>query len=363
MRRPLSEFAGPNACFADVSSHHAALLSRVSMFVSDSTVKLASFRSAVRQFRNHESGAKDMIDTVFHVLDLDADATMGVVREIAGLFDGDGEKEKQGAVLEALNGFRVEVCTHSVSVLPADVVQQREKFPALNIPTGHGSDWAGITSGKILNAKRVTQTGRGGSSRQVWDRVEAAAASHPANRPSHTAPSVGLNGRHVPGSGVPSSTSAFPSLGANAAGPARSTTPHSTAWSSGGAGSNSKTAPALTGPIIRSVNYPVPVPAKTKTPSQTAFPSLPTNNGKMTAADRQALFNKPNVREESIKRITGQAAAAPPPVSSWGSVANGVEAMRVVDGESEPEMADDRPTGKKKGKGKQLLFTVSARPG
>jgi hypothetical protein len=80
----------------------------------------------------------------------------------------------------------------------------------------------------------------------------------------------------------------------------------------------------------------------------------------MTAAERQALFNKPNAREESIKRITGQAVTAPPPVSGWGSVANGVETMRVAD--AAPEVEDDRPAGKKKGKGKQLLFTVSGRP-
>lgn len=79
------------------------------MLVNDSNVKLQSFRSAVRQFRNNESGAKDMLDTVFNVLDRDVDPTTGVLREIAGLFDGDSEKDKQRSVLEALNGFRVEV--------------------------------------------------------------------------------------------------------------------------------------------------------------------------------------------------------------------------------------------------------------
>jgi intracellular sulfur oxidation DsrE/DsrF family protein len=79
------------------------------MLVGDSSVKLLSFRSAFRQFQNHESRAKDMIDTVYNVLDRDTDATMGVVREVAGLFHGEGEKEKQASVLEALNGFRVEV--------------------------------------------------------------------------------------------------------------------------------------------------------------------------------------------------------------------------------------------------------------
>ena len=90
-------------------SRHAALLSRVSILASGSTVKLSSFRSAVRQFRNNESGAKDMIDTVYNVLDRDAEATMGVIREIADLFDDETDKEKQVAVLEAMNAFRIEV--------------------------------------------------------------------------------------------------------------------------------------------------------------------------------------------------------------------------------------------------------------
>ena len=81
----------------------------MTLLVNDSNVKLQSFRSAVRQYRNNESGAKDMIDTIFHVLDRDVDATSGVVRELAGLFEGDGEGGKQRSVLESLNGFRVEV--------------------------------------------------------------------------------------------------------------------------------------------------------------------------------------------------------------------------------------------------------------
>ena len=50
-----------------------------------------------------------MVDTIYNVLDQDVDATTGVVREIASLFESEGDKDKRGAVLEALNGFRIEV--------------------------------------------------------------------------------------------------------------------------------------------------------------------------------------------------------------------------------------------------------------
>jgi hypothetical protein len=79
------------------------------MLTGSAPNKMTSFRSAVRQFRNAESGPKDLIDTVFNVLDRDADATTGVVREVASLVDNDGEREKQQALLAAVNSFRIEV--------------------------------------------------------------------------------------------------------------------------------------------------------------------------------------------------------------------------------------------------------------
>lgn len=105
-----SGFSTPRDDVDDATAtRHAALLSRVSMLVGDSPTKLASFRSAVRQFKNNESSAKDMVDTLFHVLDQDRESTSGVAREIAKLFDSEGEQDKQRAVLEAVNGFHVEV--------------------------------------------------------------------------------------------------------------------------------------------------------------------------------------------------------------------------------------------------------------
>lgn len=338
-----SGFATPREDVDDATAaRHAALLSRVSMLVGESPTKLASFRSAVRQFKNNESSAKDMVDTLFHVLDQDRESTTGVGREVANLFDSEGDKEKQQAILAALNAFRIE---------------QQEQFPALGgAPTGVGTNWAGVSSGRILSAKRATHTGRGGShSHAVWDRVEAA-----AHQPRAT---TGLNGRHVPGASGPSrlAPSNFPSL--NNAGPSRPST-HSTPWAGGGAGSSSKTPSALAGPQIRSVNFPSVGSSKKSVVNKAAFPSLPTSNAKSKAEERAALFSKPNARQESIARIRGTA-PTPPPAAVWGAgssssvndAANGVAEMSV----DEPEAEAPRQ-GKKKGKGKQLLFSVSARP-
>jgi len=88
----------------------------------------------------------------------------------------------------------------------------------------------------------------------------------------------------------------------------------------------------------------------------------------MTREERQALFSKPNAREESIRRITGAGAPPPPITNGWGGatspndVVNGVQEMN-LDGGAQDTNGSGSGGGKKKGKGKQLLFSVSARPG
>nr|XP_019011646.1 uncharacterized protein I206_03749 [Kwoniella pini CBS 10737]OCF50427.1 hypothetical protein I206_03749 [Kwoniella pini CBS 10737] len=347
-----------------VATRHAELLSRVSMLVSDSPTKLSSFRSAVRSYKNNESAAKDMVDTIFHVFDRDLDTTTGVVREISSLFSTDADGEKERNVLEALNAFRIE---------------QQEQFPSLGnvTPRGLGSNYAGITSGKILNAKKTT--GRSGGT--VWSRVEAAAASHPVNRPT---PTTGLNGRFVPGSSarVPiSSTSAFPSLSGPGPGSGSGTSSSSkanasTPWAGGsGGGTGNKTPSALAGPQIRSVNFPITSnSSKSKPLNNSAFPSLPTTSNKgLSSIEKKALFSKPTNRDESLKRITGNIT---PPTNGWGGGngnntpinldnldinENQLSTSSITDGNSS-QNGNQGGGGKKKGKSKQLLFSVSARP-
>lgn len=77
--------------------------------VSDNENKMSSFQSAVRGFKKGESTAKGMIDTIYHVLDRDAQATASIVREVGSIFEQDGDKDKAKSILEAINGFRAEV--------------------------------------------------------------------------------------------------------------------------------------------------------------------------------------------------------------------------------------------------------------
>jgi hypothetical protein len=77
--------------------------------VSDSVNKMSSFRSAIRAFKNTESTAKGMIDTIYNVLDQDHQATISVVKEIGQIFEEDGSRDKAKDILEAINGFKAQV--------------------------------------------------------------------------------------------------------------------------------------------------------------------------------------------------------------------------------------------------------------
>jgi hypothetical protein len=77
--------------------------------VSDSTNKMTSFSAAIRAFKNTESTAKGMIDTIYNVLDQDSQATVSVVKEIGQIFEEDGLRDKAKDILEAINGFRAQV--------------------------------------------------------------------------------------------------------------------------------------------------------------------------------------------------------------------------------------------------------------
>jgi hypothetical protein len=85
----------------------------------------------------------------------------------------------------------------------------------------------------------------------------------------------------------------------------------------------------------------------------------------MSKDERMALFGKPNPRDESIRRIVGTAPAPPPATNGWGGgVVGGIQGLQVDDDDVGVENggAGGGGGGKKKGKGKQLLFNISARP-
>ncbi|KAF8181214.1 hypothetical protein K438DRAFT_1679968, partial [Mycena galopus ATCC 62051] len=151
-----------------VAAQHAAFLARLASLVPNPTTALPAARAAIRSFRANESSARDLISTLWSVVDASMEAAASVVNALVDILD---EGEQREAVLAAWRGFEVE---------------QRRQFPEL-VPSapGSGSGYAGIAGSNangprvlVLNAKHAT-AGRGGrgATAQVWDRVAQAASS------------------------------------------------------------------------------------------------------------------------------------------------------------------------------------------
>lgn len=233
--------------------------------------------------------------------------------------------------------------------------KQRQGFPDL-IPQAIGSGYAGITSGRVLNAKNSTASRSSRPSGQVWERVAAAASSS----------STSLHPRQTPRP----KTEKFPALpGASSSSsapinltPAFRQPTRTTPWS---ASANAAASPRAVTP--RSVPASIPLNKQSKPPKldKSLFPELPSSS---------ASKEKPKASgNQSLKNILGNTA---PAVSAWqagsggsgsgynsgdmgtGTVGDGV----VGEGEIEEGGGGGKKGKKGKGKQKQTLFTLGTFP-
>lgn len=243
---------------------------------------------------------------------------------------------------------------HHSRCLNVGIRQHRAQFPAI-VPTGVGTEYAGVTGGRILTIKHQTR----GPSRSVWDRVEQAATS---SAPRPTPPS---QTRTKPNPGP------FPSLGTSssgAAGPSGSLPPHSsTAWSSHGAPvarppppSSSKIVLVPSEPRATTGGGGGTSSSKQRKPppirNETAFPGLPPSSNTRNVPKDTISGTQP------LKNIKGE---QPPSTSVWGG-GGGSPATAVTQSGAGVPAASNVPSearGKKKGKGKQMLFTIGSQRG
>ena len=132
-------------------SRHAALLSRVSTLVNHSESKLAVFRSVISSFRSGQNGSRDVIDTIYNILERDAKATVAIVKSVEGLLTG-VDQDKRNELVQAVTSWGI---------------AKTNEFPSLEA-LGSSPNYAGITTGRVIDVKKTTT--RASSSRQVWDR-------------------------------------------------------------------------------------------------------------------------------------------------------------------------------------------------
>jgi E3 ubiquitin-protein ligase ZNF598 len=64
-------------------------------------------KTAIRSYKASESSAKDLISTVWNILDNNVDNTATVVNNLVDLLD---DEDKKTELLSAWNGFKIEVC-------------------------------------------------------------------------------------------------------------------------------------------------------------------------------------------------------------------------------------------------------------
>ncbi|KAF8872122.1 hypothetical protein CPB85DRAFT_1445160 [Mucidula mucida] len=293
---------------------HNAFLARLQTFATNPTTAVPAVKAAIRGYRASETSAKDLISTIWNVLDRSLEHTASLINAFVDLLDEDDKKQD---VLTSWKGFEVE---------------QRQQFPDL-VPTAVGTGYAGITSGRVLNAKHSTGSRSAQqSSRQVLDRVARAASS------SMTAPATP----------AASQAAKFPPLSSSSQAPAFRQAQHKTPWSASAA--NVAAAP----PVIRSVPGPKASGKAAPPPklNDAVFPGLPS-----TGASRGP---KPQIGgNASLRNILGANGAPKPTV--WGAeggrdVGEGGSVESGGGGEVEKK-------GKKgKGKQKQTLFTLGSFP-
>jgi hypothetical protein len=96
----------------EMSAMQTELLERVATMVEYSETKLSSFRHAIRSYKHNEAPARDLVDTVYSVLNRDTEDTYKVVRRIADTMKEDDDKVQ--GILTALNSFRIDVSLRRV---------------------------------------------------------------------------------------------------------------------------------------------------------------------------------------------------------------------------------------------------------
>ncbi|EIM89639.1 uncharacterized protein STEHIDRAFT_51279 [Stereum hirsutum FP-91666 SS1] len=340
------------------AERYTGLLARLRSVAPNPTNAVAAVKLSLRSFRASESAPRDLISTVWNILDRDLDNTASIVNILVDILD---DEEKKSALLSAWNGFKLE---------------QRRQFPDL-VPTSVGTDWAGITGGRVLSAKTVTSTRSSNqTSRSVLDRVAQAAGSSS----SSTGPRAG------PSSAGPSNgrASAFPALPSSSitSTPIRPTPTPPVVPGSGFRQAQRNTAWSATA----SGNAPPP-PAPTQTQRPVSIPAGPSaqslrNNGRQAGPQapppklNTSVFPElPSAGQQKVKvtgnngslsRILGSTA---PTTSAWERSGGGGETSSGRVGNAETNGQESAGSaaaagGKKKGKGKQkqTLFTLGSFP-
>lgn len=88
---------------------HAAFLARLESLAANPSTAVPVIKSATRGYRNSESSARDLISTIWNVLDRSLEHTASIVNAFVDLLDDD---EKKQDLLASWKGFVIEVSSN-----------------------------------------------------------------------------------------------------------------------------------------------------------------------------------------------------------------------------------------------------------
>ncbi|KAH9958342.1 hypothetical protein BC827DRAFT_1345056 [Russula dissimulans] len=317
------------------AERYTAIFARLRNLTEHHTNAIAGVKLALRDYTTSQSGARDLISTVWNTLDRELDATASIINLVVDFLE---DEEKKMDLLSAWNAFKIE--------------RRRELPDLIIVPASAGVDYASIANSRVLSAHRVAPPPRQ-AQRAVWDRV-AQAAERGATFPPLRVPRQQQSSSHVAAlSHAPQPPPAGPSPAVRKQGV------RSTAWSASaasvgaGGGGNSSTAPTASQGGKPPPAPPPPAPALTNA----AFPMLPSS----AAPRARPVISS---RNSQLQHILG---SAPPATSAWApgrSAQEEAAGMREAEEVTAPaEVAAGGP-GKKRGKGKQkqTLFMFGSYP-
>ena len=103
---PASRRQSPEHEPGDADPRLTSVVARLANLAPNPTTAVPVVKAAIRSYRASESGARDLISTVWNVLDRNLDGTASIVNALVDLVE---EEDRKRDLLSAWNGFKVEV--------------------------------------------------------------------------------------------------------------------------------------------------------------------------------------------------------------------------------------------------------------
>lgn len=85
---------------------YSSLLSRLQAIAPNPTNALPAVKAAIRGYRTNEVTARDIISTIWNVLDNHLDGTASIINGVVDLLD---DEEQRSNLLASWNSFKLEV--------------------------------------------------------------------------------------------------------------------------------------------------------------------------------------------------------------------------------------------------------------